>query len=406
MIKNKIINDPVFGFITLPEGWLMDIIKHPYFQRLTRIKQLGLINFVYPGAQHTRFQHSLGAFHLMTQALETLMRKGVVILDHEAEAAQAAILLHDIGHGPFSHILEHVFVHGISHEEISLLAMQRINKEMHGVLDKAISIFKNEYPRYFFHQLICGQLDVDRLEYLCRDSFFTGVREGNIGSSRIIAMLNVQHDRLTVDSKGIYSIENYLTTRRLMYWQVYFHKTAIAFEVVLRNALQRAKELTERGTPPEMPTSLRYFFQNKIDKNSFQNDSSVLNHFMDIDDYDVWMALKTWCHYDDRILSTLAQNFVNRTPFKVETIEDPRIHPDIGMLQQRISETLNIPLHDTHYFIATRTVEKEMYSTTADGITLLYSDGKQSEVTTVSDLINSDSADKKSAKHYLLYQRI
>lgn len=406
MTKGKIINDPVFGFITLPDGILMDIIRHPLFQRLTRIKQLGLSSFVYPGAQHTRFQHSIGAYHLMSEALETLMRKGTIILDDEAEAAQAAILLHDIGHGPFSHILEHFFVTDLCHEDVSLLIMQRLNREFGGALDKAIRIFTDNYPRRFFHQLICSQLDVDRLEYLCRDSFFTGVREGNIGAARIIKILNVHEDKLVAESKGIYSIENYLTTRRLMYWQVYLHKTAIACEAVLVKALERARYLIREGRQVDMPAALAYFLHKKLDRNEFMASEEHLEHYTELDDYDVWEALKAWRRHDDRILSILARNFVDRIPFRTETAEAEVSPERMEQLRRDIAGALGISPEDTRYFIATHSVEKEMYTTAAEGIRMLYPDGQIRDVTDVSELINSDAADKKTAKQYLLYQRI
>jgi HD superfamily phosphohydrolase len=259
MNDSKIINDPVFGFMKIPCGLLLNIVNHPLMQRLTRIKQLGLAHVVYPGAQHTRFQHSIGAFHLMSEAIMSLSQKGIFIFDSESEAVEAAILLHDIGHGPFSHVLENTLISGISHEEISLLMMDQINKEMNGELNLAIKIFKNEYPKRFLHQLISSQLDMDRLDYLRRDSFYTGVTEGNIGSARIIKMLNVVEDNLVVEEKGIYSIENYLTSRRLMYWSVYLHKTAVACEKILVNLLLRAKHLAKNGVELFAPPHLRYF---------------------------------------------------------------------------------------------------------------------------------------------------
>ena len=261
----KIINDPVFGFIKIPRGLLYNIVKHPLFQRLGRINQLGLASVVYPGARHTRFQHSIGAFHLMSEAINTLQQKGLFIFDSEAEAVEAAILMHDIGHGPFSHVLEHTLISGISHEDISLLMMEQINRDLGGQLNLAIAIFKDQYPKRFLHQLISSQLDMDRLDYLRRDSFFTGVTEGNIGSARIIKMLNVVDDRLVIEQKGIYSIENYLTSRRLMYWQVYLHKTAVAYEKVLVNMLTRAKDLTRQGHKLFASPALSYFLRNDID---------------------------------------------------------------------------------------------------------------------------------------------
>lgn len=264
--ERKIINDPVFGFINIPKGLLYDIVRHPLLQRLTRIKQLGLSSVVYPGAQHTRFQHSLGAFYLMSEAIQHLTAKGNFIFDSEAEAVQAAILMHDIGHGPFSHVLEDTIVRGVSHEDISLMLMERINREMNGQLTLAIRIFKDEYPKRFLHQLVSGQLDMDRLDYLRRDSFYTGVSEGNIGSARIIKMLDVKDDQLVVEAKGIYSIENFLTARRLMYWQVYLHKTSVAYEKMLISTLLRAKELAGRGVELFASPALRFFLYNDINQ--------------------------------------------------------------------------------------------------------------------------------------------
>ena len=317
MQDRKIINDPVFGFINIPKGLLYDVVTHPIIQRLTRIKQLGLSSFVYPGAQHTRFQHSLGAFYLMSEAINTLRQKGNFIFDSEAEAVQAAILMHDIGHGPFSHVLEHTLVKGINHEEISLMLMERMNQEMKGQLTLAIQIFKDEYPKKFLHQLISSQLDMDRLDYLRRDSFYTGVTEGNIGSARIIKMLNVKDDHLVVDSKGIYSIENYLMARRLMYWQVYLHKTSVAAEKMLVSALSRAKELASKGIDLFASPALRFFLYNDINANFFKEEANCLENYINLDDNDIWTSLKIWCEHEDAILSTLSKGIINRNLFKV-----------------------------------------------------------------------------------------
>ena len=312
MTDAKIINDPVFGFIKVPRGLLLDIVRHPLMQRLTRIKQLGLTQEVYPGAQHTRFQHSLGAFYLMSEALISLRQKGVFVFDSEAEAVQAAILMHDIGHAPFSHVLENTLISGITHEEISLMMMDRINQDMHGALNLAISIFKDEYPKFYLHQLISSQLDMDRLDYLRRDSFFTGVTEGNIGSARIIKMLNVVDDALVVESNGIYSIENYLTSRRLMYWQVYLHKTTVGCENVLINALHRAKQLAKEGVELFASPALRYFLYNDITAENFHTDNKALDNYIALDDNDIWSAIKVWQQHEDKILSLLSSNMINR----------------------------------------------------------------------------------------------
>ena len=321
--ESKIINDPVFGFIKIPKGLLYNLVRHPLLQRLTRIKQLGLSSVVYPGAQHTRFQHSLGAYYLMSEAIQQLTAKGNFIFDSEAEAVQAAILLHDVGHGPFSHVLEDTIVQGISHEEISLLLMERINREMNGQLALAIRIFRDEYPKRFLHQLVSGQLDMDRLDYLRRDSFYTGVTEGNIGSARIIKMLDVKDDQLVVEAKGIYSIENFLMARRLMYWQVYLHKTSVAYERMLISALLRAKELAARGEEVFASPALRFFLYNDIGREAFFDRPECLEHFVQLDDNDIWTALKVWCSHPDKVLSVLSPGMVNRRIFKVEISSDP-----------------------------------------------------------------------------------
>ena len=323
MKDHKIINDPVFGFIKVPRGLLLDIMAMPVFQRLTRIKQVGMASVVYPGAQHTRFQHSLGAYHLMSEAILSLQQKGIDISPEEEEAVEAAILLHDIGHGPFSHVLEHTLINDICHEELSQLIMEQMNKLMNGRLSLALSIFQDKYPKKFLHQLISSQLDMDRLDYLRRDSFFTGVTEGNIGSARIIKMLNVIDDRLIVESKGIYSIENYLTTRRLMYWQVYLHKTTVAMEKVLVNTLQRAKYLFSIGFNLFAPPALLYFLSRDVDRDTFKNDNNALKFFSILDDSDVWCAIKEWIQSKDPVLSMLATDLVYRKPFKVEVSDTP-----------------------------------------------------------------------------------
>lgn len=351
--ERKIINDPVFGFINIPKGLLYDIVRHPLLQRLTRIKQVGLSSVVYPGAQHTRFQHSLGAFHLMSEAITQLASKGNFIFDSEAEAVQAAILLHDIGHGPFSHVLEDTIVKGVSHEEISLMLMERMNKEMNGQLSLAIQIFKDEYPKRFLHQLVSGQLDMDRLDYLRRDSFYTGVTEGNIGSARIIKMLDVADDRLVVESKGIYSIENFLTARRLMYWQVYLHKTSVAYEKMLISTLLRAKELASQGVELFASPALRFFLYNDINPTEFYNNPDCLENFIQLDDNDIWTALKVWSTHTDKVLSTLSTGMINRNIFKVEISSEPISEDRKKELTLHISQQLGITLSEANYFVST-----------------------------------------------------
>ena len=403
----KIINDPVFGFIKIPRGLLYGIVEHPLFQRLNRINQLGLASVVYPGARHTRFQHSLGAFHLMSEAILSLQQKGIFIFDAEAEAVEAAILMHDIGHGPFSHVLENTLIHGISHEDISLLMMEQINRDLGGgQLNLAISIFKGDYPKNFLHQLISSQLDMDRLDYLRRDSFYTGVTEGNIGSARIIKMLNVVDDKLVVDHKGIYSLENYLTTRRLMYWQVYLHRTCVAYEKVLVNMLNRAKELVRGGKKLFAPPSLMYFLENEVDKDWFESHEEALANYELLDDSDIWSAMKAWKLSDDKILSTLATDMLDRHIFKVEVSEEGPNEDHIAQITQRIAEQMGISEADARrYMVSLNTIRKDMYNVDDDSIAILYKNGDIRDISEASELLNVQLLSKKITKYYLCYQR-
>ena len=405
MKEAKIINDPVFGFIKIPRGLLYGIVEHPLFQRLNRINQLGLASVVYPGARHTRFQHSLGAFHLMSEAIISLQQKGIFIFDTEAEAVQAAILMHDIGHGPFSHVLEDTLIHGISHEEISLMMMEEINEHFNGQLNLAISIFKGDYPKNFLHQLISSQLDMDRLDYLRRDSFYTGVTEGNIGSARIIKMLNVVNDTLVVDQKGIYSLENYLTTRRLMYWQVYLHRTCVAYEKVLVNMLTRAKDLIKAGQDVFASPSLHYFLSNDVDAQWFSKHPEALRNYEELDDSDIWSARKVWKHHEDKILSTLATDMLDRRIFKVEVHEDPISEERIEGLLHEIAQQLGIPVEDAHYLMNVSTISKDMYNVEDDSIAILYKNGEIRDISEASELLNVQLLSKKIRKYYLCYQR-
>lgn len=406
MIDGKIINDPVFGFIKIPRGLLLNIVKHPLFQRLTRIKQLGFSSIVYPGAQHTRFQHSIGAFHLMSEAVLSLSQKGIFIFDSEAEAVCAAILLHDIGHGPFSHVLENTLISGISHEDISLLMMDKINDEMNSQLNLAISIFKDEYPKRFLHQLISSQLDMDRLDYLRRDSFFTGVTEGNIGSARIIKMLNVVNDNLVVDKKGIYSIENYLTTRRLMYWQVYLHKTTVAAEKVLVNVLQRAKKLATEGKDLFAPPALHYFIYNKVDREWFYTHPEALQMYEQLDDNDIWSALKVWMHCDDKVLSLLASDLINRHLFKVDVSDEPASEQKIREVRESLAQHYGVTYDETQYLISENAISKDMYDIHDDHISILFDDETIKDIAEASEILNVELLSKKIGKYYFCYQRI
>ena len=404
--ERKIINDPVFGFINIPKGLLYDIVRHPLLQRLTRIKQVGLSSVVYPGAQHTRFQHSLGAFYLMSEAITQLASKGNFIFDSEAEAVQAAILLHDIGHGPFSHVLEDTIVKGIPHEEISLMLMERMNKEVNGQLSLAIQIFKDEYPKRFLHQLVSGQLDMDRLDYLRRDSFYTGVTEGNIGSARIIKMLDVADDRLVVESKGIYSIENFLMARRLMYWQVYLHKTSVAYEKMLISTLLRAKELASQGIELFASPALHFFLYNDITPTEFYSNPDCLENFIQLDDNDIWTALKVWSTHTDKVLSTLSMGMINRNIFKVEISSEPISEDRKKELTLQISQQLDIPLSEANYFVSTPSIEKNMYDPADDSIDIIYKDCTIKNIAEASDMLNISLLSKKVKKYYLCYQRL
>ena len=401
----KIINDPVFGFIKIPKGLLMDIVNHPLMQRLTRINQLGLASVVYPSARHTRFQPSIGAHHLMSGAILSLQQKGCFIFDSEAEAAGAAILMHDIGHAPFSHVLEHTLISGISHEEISMMMMEVINRDLGGQLTLAIKLFKDDYPKHFLHQLISSQLDMDRLDYLRRDCFFTGVTEGNIGSDRIIKMLNVANDELVVEHKGLFSIENYLTSRRLMYWQVYLHKTAVASERILVSALLRAKHLCAMGQNVFASPALAYFLKNNVNAQWFATHNECLEMYSQLDDSDIWCALKVWAQHDDKILATLAQCMIERKVWKTEVIDTPPAADHIDRLRASLADALGINICDTHYFYDVVTIEKDMYDIGNDSITIIYKDGTKMDLSEASDLLNIELLSKKIRKYYLCYHR-
>lgn len=404
--KRKIINDPVFGFIDIPNDFIYDIIQHPYFQRLNRIKQLGLSSFVYPGAQHTRMQHSLGAMHLMGEAITQLRKTGHEITPAEAEAVRVCILLHDIGHGPFSHALEHSLVNGISHEEISLLMMKQINKKFDGRLDIALSIFANQYHKKFLHQLVSGQLDMDRLDYLSRDSFFSGVIEGNIGAARIIKMLNLHNDQLVVEAKGIYSIEKFLVARRLMYWQVYLHKTSVAAELMLVNILKRAKELASHNVELFGSPALNYFLYNQIDINVFKNSDEALENFALLDDSDLVCAIKVWANHSDKILSTLCKGFTDRRLFKVEINQNTIDAKRVRQLQKQYMQLFGINEYESNYLMGDELVTTDTYSQHDDSINILYKDGSIKDIADASDMLNIQVLTKKVEKHFFCFFKI
>jgi HD superfamily phosphohydrolase len=404
--KRKIINDPVFGFINIPDGLLYDIIQHPYFQRLNRIKQLGLSPYVYPGAQHTRMQHSLGAMHLMGEAVDQLRSAGNYISYEEEVAVKACILLHDIGHGPFSHTLEHSLVPDVSHEEISLLIMQKMNREFKGKLDMAIEIFQNKYPRKFLHQLVSGQLDMDRLDYLSRDSFFCGVSEGIIGAARIIKMLNLHEGQLVVEAKGIYSIEKFLVARRLMYWQVYLHKTSVAAEKMLINILKRAKELASQGVELFATPALHYFLYHKISLSDFFESPQVFESFMMLDDADFFSAIKVWMNHEDFVLSLLCKSFINRRLFKVEVGSEA---VDAAVQQntlKRYMQRFNISLEEAQYLMGDSIVSTDTYSPKDENINILMKDGSIKDIAEASDMLNIQVLTKKVSKHFFCYLKL
>ena len=405
MIKRKIINDPVFGFINIPNDFVYELICHPNLQRLNRIRQLGLAPFVYPGAQHTRFHHSIGAMFLMDEALKTLREKGHTITEEEYNGALAAILMHDIGHGPFSHVLEHTLVTNIHHEALSLLMMERMNREWQGALQTAIDIFTDHYPKAFLHQLVSGQLDVDRLDYLRRDSFFTGVSEGNIGSARIIKMLNLKDERLVVESKGIYSIENFLMSRRLMYWQVYLHKTAVAAEKMMINTLRRARLLSLQGEQLFASPSLSYFLQNDPHLDDFKDEGEALTRFMELDDNDIWTALKVWSSHPDTVLSVLSEAMINRRLFRIEISEQPFDEERAEVLQKRFAEKYRISQQEAACFISSDNLSTDMYSEKDDSIDILYKDGSVKDISRASDMLNIELLSKKVVKYYFAYLR-
>lgn len=398
-----VVNDPVYGFVSVPRGLLCELINHPAFQRLSRIRQLGMSALVYPGATHTRWAHSLGAYHLMREAFRALKEKGVFVFDVEEEGAEIAILLHDIGHGPFSHVLEHTLIEHLSHEEITRALMRRLNREFGGALGMAIQIYSDEYPKRFLHQLICSQLDTDRLDYLCRDSFYTGVREGNIGAARLIKMLSVADDRLVVEGKGLYSVENYLMARRLMYWQVYLHKTAVAAEEMLRAALERAKELTRGGVRLFASPQLEYFLRSEVQTSHFEEDEECINHFLNLNDSDILCALGVWQHSEDTVLSALAGGFVNRRLFKADIFEGNVSGEALDDCREQVAAQLHIPLEATRYFVRRRFVSKEMYSANAEGIKVQMPDGAIADVSDVSHIVRGEAVTKEEGRTYVFH---
>ncbi len=403
--KRKVINDTVFGLINIPNNFIYDLIQHPYIQRLSRIKQLGLASFVYPGAQHTRFHHTIGATYLMDTALHNLRAKGHEFSDKEYRGTLAAILMHDIGHSPLSHVLENTLTRNVSHEKISLLLMQQMNEEYNGELQTAIDIFCDNYPKRFLHELVSGQLDVDRLDYLQRDSFFTGVSEGRIGAARIMKMLDVVDDKLVVESKGIYSIENFLMARRFMYWQVYLHKTAVASEKMMKNTIKRAKYLVQNGETLFAPPSLLFFLKNDVDLDAFINNQDALIHFTNIDDNDIWTSLKVWKSYPDIVLSTLSNGLINRKLFKIYIDNNPFRNKEVEEKTKYFMRKYSISQEEARYFMSTDTLATDMYNEYDESIKILFADGTIKDISTASDMFNIELLSKKVEKYYFAYLR-
>jgi uncharacterized protein len=399
--KRKMINDPVYGFVTIPSELIYDLIEHPYFQRLRRIKQLGLSNWVYPGALHTRFQHVIGAMSLTGQAVDLLRWKGVEITDHEKDAVSAAVLLHDMGHGPYSHTLEEVLIKGLNHERISLAFMELMNTEMGGRLTTTIQIFKNEYPKKFLHQLVSSQLDMDRLDYLRRDSFYTGVQEGVIGHDRIINMLNVHNDEIVIDEKGIYSVEKFLIARRLMYWQVYLHKTVIAAESLLVKILQRAVYLAERGEELFATPAFRTFLYERPTGEQFFANPQLLKLYSELDDYDVFTSVKVWCNHEDLILSTICRQLVNRDLPRIDISHSAFDEETIYNLRVKVAKQYGITEAEAAYFVFSDSVENKAYSPDDFTINVLYKNGETVDISKASDQYNISALANTVTKYFL-----
>ena len=400
--KLKILNDPIYGFIRIPNSLIFDIIEHPSFQRLRRVSQMGFSNLVYPGANHTRFHHALGCLHLMQKTVNVLRVKGISISEQEENALYIAILLHDIGHGAFSHALEHSIVTGISHEEISLKYMHQLNKQFDGQLDLAISVFNGEYHRKFLHQLITSQLDIDRLDYLKRDSFYTGVAEGNISSDRLIAMINVVDNELVIEKKGIYSVEKFLIARRLMYWQVYLHKTSLVAEYMLVNILTRAKELANQGVELFGSSSLKFFLYQKTDKNNFDN--KVLNLFSELDDYDVLSAIKEWTNHSDKILSKLSLMIVNRNLLKIEMFDEEVSNDHLSNTISKFLKISEISEEEAKYFVFSGKISNQAYNKNQP-IKIASKNGTIEDIVNASDQLNLQALSKPVNKYFLCYPK-
>jgi uncharacterized protein len=406
MLKTrKIINDPLYGFITIPDELTFSLIEHPWFQRLRRISQLGLTSMVYPGALHTRFHHALGAMHLMVQAIETLKSKGIAISEGESQGAVIAILLHDIGHGPFSHALENCFVNKLSHEEISTLFIGRLNQEFNNRLTTAIEIFNDTYPAKFLHQLVSGQLDMDRMDYLMRDSFYTGVSEGVINTDRILKMITVANDSLALELKGIYSIEKFIVARRLMYWQVYFHKTVLSAEYMLINILKRAKYLTESGEKLFASPSFSYFLHNQLSKQDFLDDPKALELFADLDDSDLLTSIKVWVNHPDKVLSTISKALIRRNLFRVIISNTPFEDSYIDHIRSRIQLELSISVQESDYLLTVGSISNNAYDPLSHKINIIDKSGIVKDISAFSDQLNITVYSKIVFRHFICFPK-
>ncbi len=409
LIRNKIINDPVHGFISVPGGLIYNLVEHPFFQRLRYIKQLGLTEFVYPGATHSRFQHSLGALHLMGLAIQTLRQKSIDISFEEEEAALAAILLHDIGHGPFSHALEHIFINGVGHEEISLLIMRILNEGYNGHLDLAIDMFLGNYSRQFFHDLISSQIDMDRLDYLVRDSFYSGVIEGSVGSGRIIKMLNVFDNRLVVDIKGIYSIENFLIARRLMYWQVYMHKTVVSAERLVISIISRVRDLIREGVDIPATPVVKYFMENNFGPDDVTEvtplSKKIAERFLSLDDNEMLSSVRMWKEHSDIVLSDLSRRVIERDLLAIELNNDPFDKKRIDQLSILAKDLLGSDYGATDYYLFTGTVSNRAYAPSAPSVKIIDKEGNLRKFTEVSELFDHRSLSQKITKYFLCYPK-
>ena len=403
--KNKIINDPIYGFITVKDPLIYELIDHPYFQRLRRISQLGLTYLVYPGAYHTRFHHAIGAMHLMGRAIYTLRQKGHEITPEEERGVLIAILLHDVGHGPFSHALEHTLIPGVSHEALSLKIMEELNQEFDGALTLAIDIFTNNHPKAFLHQLISSQLDMDRLDYLRRDSFYSGVTEGSVNSERLLTMLNVKDDQLVVDSKGIYSVEKFLVARRLMYWQVYMHKTVLSAEFMLVNILKRAKYLANQGVELTGTQALKHFLHADYTWNDFEENPAILKKFLELDDFDVMSGIKDWTNHNDLILSDLSSRIINRNLLKIRLQETPFEEEMAEKMAEGIRNQYGFTHGEERYMLIVDKVKNHAYNNKKGHINLLYKDGHTSDISTAADQMTINALSEPVERHFICFPR-